>query len=179
MGIRQVFQILALRLLIQLRPENIGLALGRAVLKTPNSILIPALQISRLQANILHQIPGLKDVDIAKLPFIGPMLRGVQSALATRAAVDTAKQSMDQFAHGMVTVHSPMPFESAVSAAGQHLLDRKSDALSGASTGASFLAAQAQALGGKLEKLEKTAEQEAAQAGQDLTPRTRTSTFIP
>lgn len=95
---------------------------------------------------------------------------GVQSALATRAAVDTAKQAMDDFAHGMVTVHSPMPFDSAVSAAGKHLLDQKSAALSGASTGASFLADQAQKLGERLEK----------PVGEDApTPRTRTSTFIP
>lgn len=71
MGIRAVLQILALRVLIRLRPENIGLSLGRAVLKTPNSILVPAIRISRLQAKILHKIPGLKDVDINKLPFVG------------------------------------------------------------------------------------------------------------
>ncbi|KAK8137411.1 hypothetical protein PG984_002904 [Apiospora sp. TS-2023a] len=151
MGLRTVLRLVALRVLTRLHPERIGMSLGRAILKTPNPILIPAIQITRLQANIIKRIiPGLKNVDMTKVPLFG-----VQSALATRAAVDTAKHAMDQFAHGMVTVHSPMPFDSAVSAAGQHLLDRKSAALSGASTGASFLAAQAQTLGGKLEKLEK------------------------
>lgn len=99
---------------------------------------------------------------------------GVQTALAARAAVDAAKQAMDPFAHGMVTVYSPMPFDSAVSTAGRHLLDSKSETLSGVGTGASFLAAQAQSLGGKLEKPAAGEE-----APQDLTLRTRTSTFIP
>ncbi|KAK8048093.1 hypothetical protein PG996_016157 [Apiospora saccharicola] len=156
--------------------------LGRAILKTPNPILVPAIQITRLLASIFRHIPGLKDVDITKVPLFGPILLGVQSALAARAAVDTAKQAMDEFAHGMVSVHRPMPFDSAVSAAGQHLLDRKSAALSGASTKTSFLAAQAQSLGGKLEKpfaAEKHPAGEVQTGPLELTPQTRTSTFIP
>lgn len=71
MGLCMVFRMIALKVLVRLHPEEIGMSLGHAVLKTPNSVLIPAIKIGRFQANILHKIPVVRNVDITRIPLVG------------------------------------------------------------------------------------------------------------
>ncbi|KAK8017894.1 hypothetical protein PG993_014220 [Apiospora rasikravindrae] len=129
------------RVFPQLNTERVDITLGHAVLKTPMPILIPALHVGNTLTFVLKKMPVIKNVKITGLPVIGPyqvhdpmaarltplltgpILVGIQTALAARAALDSAKHTMDQFAGGLVTIHGPLPLESAGSAAtaaGEH-----------------------------------------------------------
>ncbi|KAK8067399.1 hypothetical protein PG997_014146 [Apiospora hydei] len=114
-------------------------------------ILIPVLHVGKAATFVLKRIPVIREVKITGLPYIGPILVGVQTALAARAALDSAKHTMNQFAGGLVTIHGPMPLESAetaVTAAGEHFLGRGSAAISGIGTGAGLSRGPGQRAGG-------------------------------
>ncbi|KAK7965730.1 uncharacterized protein PG986_000007 [Apiospora aurea] len=166
MSISRTIRGLFKRIFPQLNTERAGVTLGHAVLSTPMPIPIPALHVGRTATFVLKKIPVIKEVKITGLPYIGPILVGVQTALAARAALDSAKHTMDQFAGGLVTVHGPMPLDSdetTVTAAGEHLLGRGSAAISGFGTGAAFLGAQARGLGEQIEKSKGASNQAATQ----------------
>ncbi|KAK8133581.1 hypothetical protein PG984_005593 [Apiospora sp. TS-2023a] len=75
--------------------QQIAWTLGQVATKTPSSILGPAINASNTLANGFKKVPVLGQTDFTGLPVIGPIVVGVQLALAARAALGTAEHVLE------------------------------------------------------------------------------------
>ncbi|KAK8101988.1 hypothetical protein PG999_012362 [Apiospora kogelbergensis] len=75
--------------------ETIGIVLGQVVMKTPMSILTPVANTSKTLSKGLKMVPVLGRVDLTQAPVVGPLLVGLQLALAARGLVEKAEHAID------------------------------------------------------------------------------------
>ncbi|KAK7920216.1 hypothetical protein PG985_008238 [Apiospora marii] len=75
--------------------ETIGIVVGQVVMKTPTTVLTPVTKASKTLADSLQVVPVLGGADFTRLPVVGPVLVGIQAALAARELIDRAAHAMD------------------------------------------------------------------------------------